>query len=380
VAILTKTQDEFVADLAAAWAANTGITATLRTGSPVLAIFQAVAAQATWLLAQIQAVNAFARASTSVGSDLDSWMADFKFARLPAVAATGQVTFSAISAHSSPVVVPVGTVVQTPGGAIQYQVIADTTQTAYSAAQNAYVLQAGQTSMTATAQALVTGTASNVQANQLTQIVGVIPGVDLVTNAAAIANGVDAEPDAAFRARFVAYLSSLSQATAEAITYAVTSLQQGLDINLVENQTPAGQAKPGSFFAVVDDGTGNPPSSLLANALAAVNATRAFTVEPSVIGPTTVPVTVAITVRIAAGYATGTVEQAVQTAVAAAVNATPIGGTVYISAVVEAAMTTPGVVAVQSGSVTLNGTAADLVATSVQVLRTTTSQVTVATY
>src|SRR5579875_264527 len=63
-------------------------------GSIDLALAEATAAVALWLQALALQVLGLTRAATSNGSDLDSWMADWNFTRLPAVAATGSVTFS----------------------------------------------------------------------------------------------------------------------------------------------------------------------------------------------------------------------------------------------------------------------------------------------
>jgi hypothetical protein len=72
------------------------------------------------------------------------------------------------------------------------------------------------------------------------------------------ANGSDAESDAAFRLRFVEYISSLAKATPAAVDYAITSLQLGLTDVIVENYDYAGNYKPGSFYTVIDDGSGSP--------------------------------------------------------------------------------------------------------------------------
>ena len=45
----------------------------------------------------------------------------------------------------------------------------------------------------------------NVLANTITSMGQGVPGVDTVTNAIAFTNGVDAESDAAYKARFVLY-------------------------------------------------------------------------------------------------------------------------------------------------------------------------------
>ena len=157
-----------------------------------------------------------------------------------------------------------GVVVQTVGGAIQYQVVADSTQAAWNATLGAYVLAQGDTSITVTVQALVAGPTSNVIAGQLSQLATPVPGITVASNAAPITNGLPAESDNNFRARFVLWVNSLSKATQNAILAAVAGVQQGISINLLENRKSSNQTALGQFTAVVDDGSGDPPDSLLA--------------------------------------------------------------------------------------------------------------------
>ncbi|KAJ8134549.1 hypothetical protein OY671_012238, partial [Metschnikowia pulcherrima] len=135
----------------------------------------------------------------------------------------GEVTF----ARFTPTLlasVPVGTLVQTSDVTVQYAVIADTAQSAYDAATNAYISPAGTGSITATVQATTAGTIGNAAAGAIQTLAQSISGVDTVTNAAAFISGVNAESDAASRTRFVAYLASSSKATKAAVEYAITSM------------------------------------------------------------------------------------------------------------------------------------------------------------
>ena len=67
-------------------------------GSVLRAVIEANASLALWMQWLIMLVLSLTRASTSSGSDLDSWMADYGLTRLPGVAATGSVTFARITA------------------------------------------------------------------------------------------------------------------------------------------------------------------------------------------------------------------------------------------------------------------------------------------
>jgi uncharacterized phage protein gp47/JayE len=372
----SKTYQQFVDDQVSAWAAALGFQPTLQDGDFLFALMQSVAGQLVFLQALATLVNAVARAQTSTGADLDSFFAQFGFTRLPGQQAEGPVVFSNPGPASSQVLIPVGTVVQTIGGAIQYAVIADTNQPTFNASLNAYVLQVGQTSLTASVQALEVGAASNVAANQLAQIGTPVPGINSVTNTVPITNGADAESDTAYRARFVLFLNSLSKATLAAITSAVQSVQQGIEFTIDENVDNSGATNPGEFVVTVDDGTGSPPASLVNAVFATINAVRGFTIMPLAQAVVTINVTVVIAVRLAAGANQG----AVANAVVEAINSQGIGGALFVSTVEGAALATAGVAAVQPGTTLLNAANADLPPVKFHAYRSNVNIITVSTY
>jgi uncharacterized phage protein gp47/JayE len=376
-----KTFAQFVSDMVTAWSNAVGLVPALQAGDALYATFQSVAAQAIFLQALAQILNAVARAQTSTGADLDSFMAQFGFTRLPATYNTGPAVFGKYAPAAVQYLVPVGTVIQTPGGAAQYAVVADPTQPTWSASLNAYVMAAGQTSLTATVEATVAGTGPNVAAGMLTQIASPLPGIDTVNNLAPINNGVNAETDTAFRARFVLYVNSLAKATQAAILSAIANVQQGIFVNLLENETPSGSTRYGEFTAVIDDGSGDPPASLITNVFNAVEAVRGFTIMPQVVAVTTVAPTIALNIRVATGYTASTVQTAVQDAVVAAVNTIEVSEpTLFISFIENAALAVPGCAGVQPGQTKINGSNADLSLTAFQEPRITTTNVSVGTY
>ena len=381
--ISTKSIAGFVSDEIATWSAQTGTSPVFSSGDPLLAFWQSISVQLDFLQAQIQIVLGLARAQTSTGADLDSWMLQFNFFRLPANFATGAEVFSNPSAASSQIVVPIGTLVQTIGGDTQYEVVADSTQSSYSAAAGGYVLAPGQTSVTATVEALVAGSVSNVLANTLVQFGSSLPGIASVTNPSPITNGVDAESDAAFRARFILYLATLAKATMAAILAAALSVQQGLQISLLENQQPNGVPLLGSFTVIADDGSGDPPASLLNAIFNAVDATRAFSVQPFVVGPVRLLISITLAVRLGTlptGVLPAAVYVSIQNAIAAMVNALGPGATLSGSAVISTALSVSGVASVSPSSVLLNGSAADLAPTAQQEIRTQNSSIAVSAY
>lgn len=258
-------------------------------GSISRALAEGCASIALWLQWIAIQILQMTRAATSTGSQLDSWMADFSLTRLPAVAATGPVTFSRFTPSSS-ALVPVGAQVKTADGSRIFEVVTDNTNSLWNAAQNGFLIPAATVSGTCTVKDVTTdasgnlsvGTAGNVAAGAITLLATAIPGIDTVNNASAFTNGINAETDAALRARFANYIQTRSLATDSAVAYAVQSVQQGLTWTIQENEA-GGSYQPGNFVVTVDDGSGNPPSTLLSTVYTAINAVRpvgsTFTVQ-----------------------------------------------------------------------------------------------------
>jgi uncharacterized phage protein gp47/JayE len=120
----------------------------LTVGSVLRAILEANASVALWLQWLIVSVLALCRAATSTGSNLDSWMADYYFDRLAAVAAAGPVTFARYSPTTTALIVPyfnadgstntAGAQVKTADGTQIFGVTVDTTNAAWNASQGGY--------------------------------------------------------------------------------------------------------------------------------------------------------------------------------------------------------------------------------------------------
>ena len=362
------------------------------TGSVTLAFAQSVTGVSLFLQAQIVKVLALTRAATSNGTDLDSFYADFGFTRLPAVSATTPVTlsrFTATNQASIPAGIVVdgvptgGYLVSTGPGGIQYMIMADSSNPNYRPQLQAYGIPPGTSSITVPVQAVVAGSAGNVLANTIQSFVQGIPYVDSVTNGSDVTNGLDAEPDPAFRARFPQYLAGLMSADEDAIIAAVEGVQQGIQFLLVANfDYPGTTPDNGSFFAVIDDGSGDPPDALLAAVDAAIENVRGFTIRyQGSYRPTLVEPPIALSIRVATGSNPIVVKAAVAAAIVSSVNATPLDAmTLFGDSVDAAAKTVPGCIAVQLGSITINGVAADYALTAVQRPKIAIGDVTVGTY
>ncbi len=325
----------------------------LTVGSTLRAILEANASVALWIQWLILLVLQTTRAATSSGSDLDSWMADFALVRLPAVAATGVVTFTRFTIVGT-ALVPVGALVRTSDGTQTFAVGVDTTNPAWSSTQGGYVMASTAATLDVPVIDQTAGAAGNIQAGTITLLASAIPGVDAVSNAAPFANGLDAESDAAFRARFQNYIDSRSRATKLAVGYAITSIQQGLIYTIQENQDTNGNQVMGSFVVTVDDGSGYPPTTLLSTVQTAVDAVRPigsiFTVQP----PTVLPVNVTLTLTVSGPTTSVQLAGPVAASITSFINGLPIGNLLPISRISQLAYAVSAAVTNVTG-VQLNG-------------------------
>ena len=284
-----------VQNMAASIQGGAGILLDLTTGSVLRAILEANASAALWLQWIAVQILATTRAATSIGPDLDSWVADFGLARLPGQAATTTLTFSRFTPGFA-ATIPVGSQVKTGDTTVTFSILGDPTNPSFSVTSNAYGVSAAASSVTVPAQAIVPGALGNVAVGAISLMATAMPGIDTVTNLNAASGGMDAEPDTALRARFANFIDSRSRATPAAIAFTIQSLQQGLNYALVENADPAGVVRPGFFTVTVDDGSGYPPTSTIAAVSGALEAVRPvgsmFAVQP----PTVVTANISMTI------------------------------------------------------------------------------------
>jgi uncharacterized phage protein gp47/JayE len=343
-------------------------------GSISRALAEGCASIALWLQWIATLILQRTRAATSVGSDLDSWMADFSLARLPAVAATGSVTFSRFTPSSS-ALVPVGAQVKTADGSRIFAVVADTTNPLWSAAQNGFLILAGTGSGTCTVQDVTTdasgnlsvGTAGNVAAGAISLLASAIPGVDTVMNSAAFTNGINAETDAAFRARFANYIQTRSLATDDAVAYATQSIQQGLQFTIQENDA-GGSYQPGNFVVTVDDGSGNPPSSLLSSVYAAIDLVRPVGSTFTVQGPGDLTANITFTLMTNPSSNKPNLIGPVATAIETYVDTLPVGATLAFTRLAAVIYGVDPSISNVTG-LEINGGTADIVPTQSQVVK-----------
>lgn len=328
-------------------------------GSILGAVADAETANNLWLQALIIQLLAVTRLASSFGTDVDSFVNQFGFYRIGAVAATTPVTFSRNTISTTAPLIPIGALAKTTDGSQIFSVYADPTNAAYSATLGGYAMASGVGSVTVPVQAVTPGSAGNVAAGTISKPASAITGVDTVTNPAAATGGSDAESDVAVKLRFIAFIASLSRATEGALIYAIQSIETGLQVAIHEQIAPNGATDYGMVTIYVDDGSGAPPPALITAANNAVGAYRAAGVRAGVYGATTLLATAAMTITTAAGYVHATVVGQVGAALAAAINALGLENTLPFTLLASIAYGVPGVVNV--GSILLNGGTIDLV-------------------
>lgn len=379
-----KKADELQTSMEASWAATNNLIPKLTSGSAIKAIFFAIVLTVMWLQSLIRKTYLFARAATCFGDDLDSWMNDFNFPRLPAQSATGQVRLFLTNTSVSPTSIPVtGTVVQTLDGTIQYQLIPDTTLSAYDPVSNAYIIPANQLFCDAAVQATVIGSVDNVQAGALVQFTAP-SNANSVINLDPILTGEDKESDAEYKARFIVDINSRSKATRMAILSAIVNTQQGMQAVLIENVDSILQPERGNFLAVINPASGVTNSALLAKTYQRIDAARGFCIGFGLIGALQNSVSIALAVRTDPNAASqAAILVAVKNAILDYVELLPVGASLTIAGLVFVAMGVPGVVDVQltpTQSPKINGQEADFLPSRIGVVRTAANQITIGTF
>jgi hypothetical protein len=339
-------------------AANPSIS-NLAVGSPIRAILQGVTSVALWLQAMALQVLSATRLTTSSGSDVDSFIGQFELTRLPAVAATGQVTFSRYSTNASALLMP-NTQVATFDLSQSYYVPVDVTNAAWNAAQGGFLVAVGVANLTVTVVAVTAGSAGNVLANTVGLIQGSGAPFDTVTNNSPIVSGADAETDTACKNQFSAYVNTRSLSTVSAIEYAATSVQSGLTANVQEYL--------GNVIVTVDDGSGNPPASLISEVYAAVQATRGAGIYATVLPPTVIYANVVMALTVSSGYIDSQIAPLVQTAIVNFISALPVGAPMPFSILSKLAYdASPAIINVTS--IFLNASQNDIATSPTQVVR-----------
>jgi uncharacterized phage protein gp47/JayE len=349
-----------VRDMSAAITTSASSLIDMSVGSVLRAIIESNAAIVLWVQWLTILTLQVTRAATSAGPDLDSWMADFSLSRLPASPAAGVVTISRYSTVAA-AYLPAGTIVKTQDASVSFSIAVDLSISCWIPALNAYSLAIGVTAIDVPVTAVVSGLSGNVLANVITLLASPVGGIDLVNNGNATSGGSAAETDQAFRIRFAAWFAARSRATTDAIGYAVSQVQAGLNYVIQENVDAQGNLRPGNVLIVVSDGSGALSDDLFNSLCVAVGAVRPVGTSFSIQSPLITQVQVGIAIDCPPGLSVSAVQGSLNSAIANYVNTLDIGGTLSLTRISQLVyLTEPAIINVSN--VTLNGGFSDLVA------------------
>lgn len=346
----------FVSIQAAAMQAATTTLLDFSVGSVFLALVKANAAVGMWLQSLILQVLAVSRLATSFGPDVDSFIADFDLKRLQPSGSAGQVTFSRFTSTFA-AFIPVGTTVQTAGGAQVFTVGADPTNAAFSAPANGFILAAGVPSLTVTVVSASTGTAANVAAGTVNVLTQAISGVDSVSNAAPFTGGASGETDPAVKVRFPINILGRQDGTAFGAEAALANLNVSISFTLTDQMNYAGQFQAGYYYFVVDDGTGFPSAAFLNAATAALLAVKPLGVWFGVFAPIITRANVSLILSIDPGFTASAVIAQVSAMIANNITALGLGAGLQQTQIANWAWSVLGVTGVTA--ITLQGVSGD---------------------
>jgi hypothetical protein len=332
-------------------------------GSTLRAIAEGFAGLFLWFQSLVLQLLTAIRLSTSQGTDVDTFTADFMpiipgsqtaalpggSPRLGAQYASGQVTFTRFTAGASTIFIPVGFNVQTSDGSQTFAVTGDPTLGTYTPAiGNApagYTMAAGIASLIVPVEALVPGSAGNIAAGAISVISSTASGVspDTVVNNAPFTNGADEESDSALKARFSAYILGLSRGDIYGLDASIDGTAVTVQYKLTESYNLDGSWHPGFFFVVADDGSGSPSAAFLQIIKNAVWAVRPLSIWPAVFPPTIIWAEPSLQIQTAPGYDHNTVVGIVEATIVENINALGLGNDLDINRLAAWAYSVPGV-------------------------------------
>lgn len=295
-------------------------------GSLPYSLISPFAVELDRLYDQLDMVLDIGWAQTTYGGFLDARAEEHGVFRRGATFASGEVTFTG----TNDVEIVEGTLVSTLGSAGQNPVTFRVTAPG--------TIAAGE--VTLPVQAVIEGAEGNVPAGSVTQMVGFIPGVLTVTNAAAMAGGADEESDDLLRARLLQKVSA-GMGAGSAGDYVVWA-QEVAGVGPV-SVVPVADG-PGTVTVVVLGVDGLPVDGAILTAVEEHIATRApIGADVTVVTPTTASIDVDATVTVEAGLSLEAITPGVEAAVAAYFATLAPGSDVIYTEVSAAIVTAPGV-------------------------------------
>ena len=198
----------------------------------------------------------------ATGEDLDERAAEIQpgiISRNGAVKASGNLVFSRQGIIGT-VTIPIGTKVQTGGGAVFSTTVTGTITPA--SPQQIAGHGVGRDSNLVAAVADEAGLAGNVAADTIVKFQQKPAGVDEVTNPSPFQNGLDEESDDAFRSRLKQYIAGLARSTVNALESGVLGAQDpDTGATILFSKAVEDLIDRGDVILYIDDGTGSAESS-----------------------------------------------------------------------------------------------------------------------
>ena len=305
----------------------------------------------------------FQRALQTVAPD------NFSFPRKTGTYASTTVVFTATTAPTQTLIIPLGTRVQTSSG-----LVFDTTI-------QGYINAGSTTSDTIGITAEEIGSIYNVAAGTINVMKDDINGVASVTNANPAAGGTDAESDYSYQSRFQLYIEGLAGSNIAGLLTGALSVAGITSASVVENFPPVSNVNANLY---IDNGSSTgTPASLVAqvqtvidgDGASSVPGYRSAGVNVVVVAATVVTQNFTLTVTMtSANVDTSTVQADVQTAITNYVNNLGLGQTIIFNEVVASVMNVFG-----AYNVSFTTPTADVAVSSSEVARVGTFTITTVT-
>ena len=239
---------------------------------------QSLLAQADWVLDQ-------SFPQTAQGEYLDYHAQTRGITRAAATKASGVLRFSASGAVAADCVIEAGTLAMTAGG-----VKFETTERV--------IIESGESSVTASAQAVEAGANGNAAAGQIRFLSALPAGVTGCTNPDAFTGGSDAESDESLRGRIMESYKRLPNG-ANAAFYE----REAMSFPTVAAAKAVGRARGiGTVDVYVATHSGIPSNELLGEIAEALERKREIAVDVEVLSPTETVIDVTAELSVADGY------------------------------------------------------------------------------
>ena len=190
--------------------------------------------------------------------------------------------------------------------------------------------------VTVTAQAEEVGTAGNVVAEAINELVDIPSGISGVTNVAAFTGGTDPEETEEYRSKLLEFVRAPKAGAKEDLEVWAEAVE-GVETATAFPNDNLGTPTPGHVTVRIAGANGSvPPGSVVSAVQADLDARDVINITIHVATFTAVPTNVTVNVTEDTGFTLADITPSVTQAIIDYINATPIGGTVYISGIIDA--------------------------------------------